>query len=140
MATRKGANKTIIDAITPSTILDPGKMGGNVRCLIDTYTSATTEAASDTIEMGADLPVGARILWGVIVQDTVGGNTLDVGDASDPNRYVDAAADNTTTDFTDVNTGVGYTIVAATTQIILTLSGDLTAAGKVTLIVLYTVE
>jgi len=147
MATLQGANKTIIDAITPSTVLTPGKMGGNVRCMVDTYTGLGTESANDTIEMGTDLPKGATIL-NVILRMNATGTTAHVGDAEDPNRYIDTGADNTTTLSNDLyTTGVGYEItdVEATSpydsQILVTiLTGAVTAAGTIDLIVLYTAE
>ena len=147
MATLKGANKTIIDAITPATVLAPGNVGGNVRCMVDTYTGLGTESAADVIEMGADLPVGAIILGMTLRVDTCGG-TFDVGDAEDDNRYMDAAADNTVTTLTDVtSTGLGYTITDKPgvspydSQIqLLVNTGAVTAAGTIVLVVLYTVE
>ena len=144
MATLKAVNKTIIDAITPATILDPGKQGGNVRCFVDTYVGLGTEAAADVIEFGADLPVGAKILWGWIELAAVGG-TPDLGDAEDADRYVDEASDNAVTMFNDTITGLNYEIdnsVAATpdSQLIVTLDAAVTLAGVITVCIFYTVE
>ena len=147
MATLQATNKTIVDAITPSTVLSPGKLGGNVRCLVDKYTGLGTESANDTIEFGTDLPKGATIL-NVIVRQVATGTTVHVGDAEDPNRYIDTAADNTVTMSNDVYlTGVGYEITDLPgtspydSQILVTLiTGAVTAAGTIDLIVLYTAE
>ena len=147
MATLQGANKTIIDAITPSTILAPGNAGGRVRCMIDRYVGLGTESASDTIEMCADLPVGATIL-GMTIRVNACGGTFDVGDAQDIDRYAAAAADNTVTTLTDVYaTGLGYIITDKAgvspydSQIILTVNtGAVTAAGTIDLVVLYTID
>lgn len=144
MATLKGVNKTIIDSITPSTILDPGKQGGNVRCMIDTYVGLATESSGDVIEMGADLPVGAKILWGWIELAAVGG-TPDLGDYEDTDRYVDEASDNAVTMFNDVITGLNYEVDMTTastpdSQLIVTLDATVTQAGVITVCVFYTVE
>ena len=140
MATLYAANKTIERSITPSTILSPGTFGGTVRCFIDTYTGLGTESASDVIQFGPQLPVGAKILWGVINCVSMGG-TPDLGDADDVDRYVDEAADNTATPFTDVLTGLGYEIDGDDDQQLqLTLDAAVTAAGTITVIVFYTVE
>ena len=147
MATLQGANKTIIDAITPSTVLGKGNVGGNVRCMVDTYTGLGTESADDLIEMGTDLPKGAIIL-NVILRVNTAGGTFDVGDAEDENRYMEAAADNTVTLSNDVYlTGVGYEITDLPdtspfdSQILVKVNtGAVTSAGTITLIVLYAIE
>ncbi len=91
MPTFKGTNKTIADAITPATILKPGLIGGNVRCMVDDYTVVGTEVTGDLIEMGHDLPVGAKILEVLLQTSALGsGVTLNVGDAEDDNRYISA--------------------------------------------------
>ena len=147
MATLQAAFKTIIDAIAPADVLAKGKIGGNVRCLVDTYTGLGTESANDTIEFGDDLPKGATIL-SVSVRQVATGTTVHVGDAEDPNRYIDTAADDAVTLHNDVYlTGIGYEItdLPATSpfdnQILVTvLTGAVTAAGVITLVILYTIE
>jgi len=91
MATIKGANRTIMDNITPATVLDPGLAGGVVRCMIDTYTALGTEVATTVIEMGGDLPKGARVLK-VVVYNGDAASTLAVGDAGSSGRYEDSVA------------------------------------------------
>lgn len=143
-ATLYGVNRTKMDAVKPTNILDPGLAGGKVRCFIDTYVGLATESAADVIEMGPTLPKGAKILWGSLTCNAIGG-TPDLGDAEDTDRYIDEAADNAVTMFDDVITGIGYEIdetVAATldSQMIITLDATVTLAGVFTLVVFYTVE
>jgi hypothetical protein len=144
MATLKGVNKTKIDAMSPANILSPGEVGGRVHCWKDTYVGLGTESAADVIEMGPELPVGAKILYLAISQDTCGG-TPDVGDYEDTDRYIDEATDNATLDITDTKTGLGYEVDMTTAstpdnQIIVTLDAAVTLAGKITVICMYTTE
>ena len=94
MATFYGTNSTIANAITPATILSPGLQGGNVRCMIDTYTvpdPATALVTGSLIHMGYTLPAGAKILFMRLHTTALGaGVTLNVGDAEDDNRYISA--------------------------------------------------
>lgn len=144
MAYGKGTNKTIADSITPATILCPGTFGGNVRCIIDTYTGTTAEAGDTlTVEMGPELPVGARILW-VSIMCGATGTTCDVGDQEDTDRYIDNAAASAITSTGDVATGLAYEVdmTTATTpdnQILITWAASC-AAVSTTLVVLYVVE
>jgi len=144
MATLYGENATKIAAITPATVLDPGLAGGNVRCFVDTYTGLGTESASDVIKMGPVLPKGARVLFVICQCDTMGG-TPDVGDAEDPDRYIDEASDNAVTMSNDVLTGTGYEVDMTTAstpdnQILVTVDGAVTASGTITIVCFYTVE
>jgi hypothetical protein len=145
MATLYGVNKTKIDAMKPSDILDAGSTGGKVRTFIDTYVGLGTESAADVIEMGPKLPVGARIVNLAFQQVSCGG-TPDVGDYEDTDRYIDEATDNAieTLGLTAVR-GLGYEVdmtTAATpdNQIIVTLDAAVTLAGVMTLVVSYVVE
>lgn len=143
MATYNGVNAAIIAAITPSTVLDPGLAGGNVRCFIDTYTGLGTESASETIAMGPVLPTGARVLHMVLTQ-TATGNTPDVGDAESSERYISEAADNAV-HVSDAITGGAYEVDMTTAstpdnQILILLDAAVTAAGTMKLVVFYTVE
>jgi len=144
MATFKGVNKTIIDSITPATILCPGLQGGNVRVMLDYYTALGTEVATDTIEMCDELPIGAKIVE-VIIENNDATTVLDVGDAEVNNRYINDA---TVAAITRINvlTGLYYTVdmtTAATpdNQILLTVrTATLTAGSVIGLAVFYTVE
>lgn len=140
MAYGKGVNKTIIDSITPSTILDPGLAGGQVKCFVDTYTGTGAESGDTlTVEMGPELPVGAKIL-GVTIQCPATGITIDVGDADDTDRYISAAAASQASYIDNVTAGAGYEIDGDDDQqVLMTLSGACNAV-EVRLIVLYTVE
>lgn len=144
MATLYGVNKTKMLAMKPEDLLDPGLAGGKVRCFIDTYVGLATESSGDVIEMGPKLKKGARILWGSITLDTMGG-TPDLGDYKDTDRYVDEAADNAVTMFNDVITGIGHEVDEADedaldSQMIVTLDATVTLAGVITVVVFYTVE
>lgn len=144
MAYGKGVNKTLLDAMKPASILDPGSVGGKVRCFIDTYTGSTAEAGDTlTVEMGPELPVGAKILH-VAIQCPATGITIDVGDAEDTDRYISAAAASQASYIDNVTAGVGYEIDMTTettpdNQILMTMSGSC-AAVEVRLVVMYTVE
>jgi len=144
MSTLYGVNATKINAMKPSNILSAGEMGGKVRCMIDTYVGLATEVAADVIEMCAELPVGAKVVWGWIECAAIGG-TPDLGDYEDTDRYVDEAADNAVTMFNDTVTGLNYAVdmtTAATpdNQVIVTLDATVTLAGVITVCLLYTVE
>ena len=145
MATVKGANRTIMDSITPSTVLDPGLAGGIVRCMVDTYTADATEGAGTVIEMGGDLPKGARIL-DIIVTNPDGSATMKVGDVADDDRY-EASVAAGATEHLSVAGGLGYEILTLpsdttpTNQILITTIGDTLDTGLVTrCVILYTIE
>jgi len=140
----KGTNKTIIDSITPSTVLDPGCAGGIVRCMLDDYTGTTAEAgATLTVKMGDILPTNARVV-GVTIDCPATGITIDVGDAEDTDRYISAAAASTVSYCDNVLAAINYKVdmtTAATpdNQVLLTLSAAC-AAVKVQLAVFYTID
>jgi hypothetical protein len=139
-----GVNKTKIDAMSPSNLLSAGSSGGKVRCFVDYYVGLGTESAGDVIEMGPELPVGAKILYLAFSQTACGG-TPDVGDYEDTDRYVDEATDNASMDITDTITGIGYEVDMTTpttpdNQIIVTLDAAVTLSGVMKLVCLYTVE
>jgi len=140
MAYGKGVNKTIIDSITPSTILDPGLAGGQVKCFVDYYTGTTAEAGDTlTVEMGPELPVGAKIL-SVGIDCPATGITIDVGDADDTDRYISAAAASQCSYCDNVLAALGYKIDGDDDQqVLMTMSGAC-AAVVVKLVVTYTVE
>lgn len=144
MATYYGANRTIMDAPTPSTILDPGLAGGNVRCMVDTYTALGTEAAGSLIEMGGTLPTNARIL-GLWLTNGDGAATMAVGDLESSGRYIASVAAGAT-EYMDVSGALGYKVdmTTATTpdnQIVITTAGATLTINLVTrLVVLYTID
>lgn len=138
MAALKGVNATKIAAMVPADILSPGLCGGNVRCMTDYYVGLGTESASDTIKIGAPLPVGATVLFVTCANTSIGG-TVGIGDAVSATRYVSAATDNDVTN-SDEEGGGQYTIIATTVQILATVSAAVTAAGTIKVSVFYTVE
>ena len=145
MATVKGANRTILDALTPATVLDPGLVGGNVRCMIDTYTADATEGTGTVIEMGADLPKGARVI-GLWLTNPDGNATMTVGDAGNAVRYITSVAAGAT-EYLDMAGALAYEILTEpdattpTNQILVTTATDTLDTGLVTrLVVLYTIE
>lgn len=88
----KGVNRTILDAVTPDHQLNKGLAGGRVKCIVDTY-EANALAANSVIYMGAKLPLGAVVVDVQVDFDALGGGTsIDVGDAEDPDRYIDGVA------------------------------------------------
>lgn len=144
MATLYGVNKTKMLDPKAANILDGGLAGGKVHCFVDTYTGLGTESAADVIEMGPELPVGARVLYVAISQDTCGG-TPDVGDYEDTDRYIDEATDNACLDTTDTKTGIGYEVDMTTAstpdnQIIVTLDAAVTLNGVIKVVCLYTTD
>ena len=86
--TYKGDYRTIADAITPATVLDPGTMGGKTRVMFDTITMVTgaLPVADDTVELGANLPKGARVM-DIMFWCSDAATTWTIGDAEDPDRY-----------------------------------------------------
>lgn len=140
----KGVNKTLIDAMSPSNVLSPGLAGGVVRCMIDWYTGTTAEAgASLTVEMGDELPVGARVV-GVTIQCPATGITINVGDAEDTARYISAAVASQVSYCDNVTAAIPYKVdmtTAATpdNQVLMTLSAAC-AAVIVALVIFYVVE
>ena len=139
-----GTNRTIIDAITPSTILSPGLAGGVVRCMVDTYTGTAAEAgATLTVKVGGTLPTGAHVL-GVTFQANANGITVDVGDAEDTDRYISAAAEKTVSYCDNVLGAIPYEVDMTTAstpdnQILLTLSGACAAAQQ-GIVIFYTID
>jgi len=146
MATYKGVNKTIIDAATAAHTVDPGLAGGNVKVMVDTY-EASALAVADIVEMGKDLPINSRVLAVLLEFDALGGSiTLDVGDAEDPNRYLNAVdASSAGSQLSNLVDGVEYHVDNTTastpdTQVNVTIGGSGTATGTIKLVVLYTHE
>ena len=143
MADYYGVNATKSLSPTADHILDPGVLGGKVRCMIDTY-EAAGEAAAKTIQMGQTLPVGAKILGMTLAFDdlSAAGATISIGDAASSARYA-AAIDVATAASYSVAIlvdGLGYKITGTSDTEILLLIGVAAITGTVKLIVFYTVE
>lgn len=86
--TRKGTNKTLIDAGGLASQLAAGLQDGRVKCAIDQYVAADTVEAGTIIELFGDLPVGAKIIAIILtISATTGSFTHQLGDTQDANRY-----------------------------------------------------
>lgn len=143
MADYYGANATKSLTPTSGNILDPGVLGGKVRCMIDTYEAAAVGAGS-TIQMGQSLPVGARIVGISLFFDALGSATISVGDAASAARYIAAtsvasagAVDMAEGDKVD---GMAYEITGTNDTEILLTTASAAITGTVKLIVFYVVE
>ena len=134
------------------------EVGGRMRVAYDTY-EASSLGAGSTVSM-FKLPNGARIWQMVLVTDDLSGSgTLQVGDSSDPNRFItesicgDAnkvhymhpkahASDGNVTLLGGVSgTGIdafGYALTAETTVILTTATAALT--GTINLACFYTID
>lgn len=73
----------------------PTDVGGRARFDRFTYTFAGTEATNDVINL-AKLPLGARVYELIVYNEDLGTTvTIDVGDATTPNRYFNDIAGGT---------------------------------------------
>lgn len=89
MSAVKGVNRTLMDTPTPVNRLNPGLFDGRVKAIHDYY-EASSLAAASTIDVGGLVPDGSYIVGIFLSYDALGAATVDVGDDSDPNRYIDA--------------------------------------------------
>ena len=149
MATVYGVNKTKALTPTPANVLNPGLLGGKVRCMVDKYECAAT-AAGTIIEVGQKLEKGAKILEVILASDNLANNTtLQVGDYEDDDRYIAATDHGAAALITRMTSAgaadaIGYEVdetTAATldSQIIIT-TGVGEATGTISIAILYTVE
>jgi len=141
MSAVKGVNKTIIDAAGASGKLAKGLADGRVKVMIDTYEAAGLVLGS-TIEMGEELPVGARVEEIVLHTDNLTNNTtLSVGDSTSAARYYSATDHGAAETIGRIDTIAGrdYVITATTRQILLT-TGAGAATGTIELAVYYTAD
>jgi hypothetical protein len=135
--TYKGDYKTIADNPTPATILDPGSMGGNVRVMFDTVTFATATGlpiVGDIVELGAELPVGARVL-DIMFWCSDASTTFTIGDYEDVDRYHAGTTANTL-EHMEAYAGMGYEVDMTTAstpdnQIIATAATATITTGSV---------
>ena len=158
MATVYGVNFTLFDQNTPKEMADVAEHGGRMRVQYDTY-AASALAAGSTISM-ARLPKGSRVWQVILVTDDLSDTaTLQVGDSSDPNRFITesicgddnkltamypkaTATDSAVTLLGGVSgtgiDGFGYEYTSATDIIITTATAAIT--GDINLAVFYTVD
>lgn len=152
MATYYGVNQTKAKTPTGQNILDSGVLKGRVRCMMDTY-EAAAEAAGSIIEMGEELPKGARILDVILHTDNLDNNaTLAVGDYEDNDRYIDAVDHGAGAELqTEMGIGniagflyevdetyTGKTVGSGTDRQITITTGVAVVTGTIKLLVLYT--
>lgn len=125
---------------SPANIISAGLQGGRVRVSTDVYEAAAL-AVDSQILMNAPLPEGAVIVGMELSYDALGaGVTLQVGDTADNDRYMTAASAATAGQrATILIDGMGYTITAATGQIMV-VTGGAAATGTVKLTVLWSME
>lgn len=84
-----GVNATKAKTPIGANIIDQATQDSKLCVAFDTYEASALETAS-TIDMCAKLPVGARIINVILYTDDMGSTvTCDVGDADDPDRYLD---------------------------------------------------
>lgn len=137
MAAKYGKNTTLVAANKKA---GPGEVNGHVKTMYDEFTFLAEGSASDTIDMGAKLPKGARITAVTLKSPALGGTgTTDVGyaangvDAAAPTAFIAAAA---------TGAGVVHTLgtllgmgkkFTAETQVQLTMTGVTTSATGKTL-------
>lgn len=148
MATVQGVVYAVIAGpSTPATWLTAGYVNGREKVNIDYYVALGTEASGTVIDMGALLPVGAKVLGiEIIMSASTGSLTMSVGDLDSATRYASAntgpatAGSTRITGKTDSTNGL-YTIgsnpaTPTTTdndqQIILTTGGATLAVGTIT--------
>lgn len=86
--TNKGANKTALDAMNPTAMLEGAKLGGKLRWRWDYFKSAAQIDSGSTIELPGfkkgEAPIGI-----VVVTPGVGAaTTCQVGDGSDADRFI----------------------------------------------------
>jgi hypothetical protein len=158
MATVYGANFTKFDQNVPREQVNVAEHGARLRIQYDTY-EASSAGAGTVIKM-ARMPKGARVWQIILVTDDLSGSgTLQVGDSSDPNRFItesicgDAnkvhymhpkahASDGNVTLLGAVSgtgiDGFGYAYTAETDIIITTATAAVT--GTINLAVFYSVD
>lgn len=142
----KGANRTILDSATDVHTLAPGKQGGKVRVMTDSYECVNT-AANTVILMGSKIPVGAIITGVTLATDNLGvGVTCDVGDLESSARFINDAACNAANSVARLGLTDGLNYVVDETdetntdrQITVIPTGN-TCNGTIQIVVEYTYE
>lgn len=133
MTTFKAVNKTLIDTGGLVSQLAAGLQDGRVKCSTDVYEADGTEIAASVIEMGGDLPAGAKVLAIIVAADTTESSlTISVGDTQNATRYTSANANLDTAGDVLTLHGKNYVIgtVALDSQIILTTAGATLTSGS----------
>jgi hypothetical protein len=151
MSTLYGVNRTLANTGGPTSMIPRAMQNGSVHCIFDSYEASGT-SATDVVHMGAVLPDGAVVIGFILSTDDLGtGNTIDIGDTADDDRYASAintasaavsgsgaiiVANSTTTQ----TTGMGYVVGTASgdNQIMITLNSA-ACTGTICLTILYAV-
>lgn len=147
MSEYKAANKTIQDACTPTTLLEPEVIGGKERVIYDSYTFAGEAAGS--ILVLPELPKGAMIVDWVIDHAAMGtGVSFKFGTRNDDDCFMAAATVIAAAKKTYAGNGIasslGYrcddeTSGSEKTKPIITTSGQ-AATGAVKVMIKYVVK
>ena len=119
-----------------------GLIDGRVKCNLESYTILGTEAAASTLDVGAELPKGARVIAIVVyVSAAQTALTLSIGDDASATRYASASTSLQAIG-TYVYSGKNYTIGTASgdEQILLTTGGATATAGQLEVAVLYAID
>lgn len=128
-----GRNYTLMQTATPANRLKPGEFDGRVKVMLDDITFAGETTA---VSLCGKLPKGAIVL-AVYVSMAALGNTFDLGDAEDTNRYFsDQASGAVINQVGDELAGISYEVDETDasnldSQIILTPGAALTGAFKI---------
>lgn len=144
MADVKGVNKTIQDAVTPATLLEPEVVGGKERVIYDIYTLAVS--AAGTVIYLPELPLGAMITDWIIDHAALGSSvTLAFGTVASAACFMAAtacaAADKKNMTDDGVASSLGYraddaTAAAEKTKPIITTAGA-TGTGAIKVMIKY---
>ena len=159
--TNYGTNFTKFDQNVPKEQVNVAEHGARLRVQYDTYEADGNEGAGSTIAMGR-LPKGSRVWQVILVTDDIHASaTLQVGDSSDPNRFITesicgddnkvhymhpkahASDGNVTLIGGASGTGIdgfGYAYTAETDIIITTASATLAASKTINLCIFYSLD
>ena len=159
--TNYGTNFTKFDQNVPKEQVNVAEHGARLRVQYDTYETDGNEEAGSTIAM-ARMPKGARVWQVILVTDDIHASaTLQVGDSSDPNRFITesicgddnkvhymhpkahASDGNVTLLGGASGTGIdgfGYAYTAETDIIITTASATLAASKTINLCIFYSLD
>lgn len=120
-----------------------GLIDARVKAMLDSYTiGGSTETSGSTIDVGAQLPSGARVVAIIINVSTAQTSlTLSIGDDASATRYASASTSLQTAG-TYVFSGENYKTGQSTgdRQILFTTGGATMTAGQLEVAVLYTID
>lgn len=138
-------NKTAIDAGGLANKLAGGIVDGRIKCMLDSYTIDASEAAGSTIEIGGDLPKGAKVVAIILSASAAQTSlTIAVGDGASSTRYANAHTGLQTASATGctIISGKNYVIGTATNDeyILITTAAATMTAGTLYAAILYTTD